>query len=72
MENGTFAPQDPLWKMEHLLLRRKCSIFHNILENLTFQRHPKAPVELRVNRILNIHASALLRMGFIKSVAKER
>ena len=28
--------------MEHLLLRRKCSIFHNILENLTFQRHPKA------------------------------
>ena len=24
--------------MEHLLHRSKCSIFHNILENLTFQR----------------------------------
>ena len=31
-----------LWKMEHLLLRSKCSIFHNILkESLTFQRRPK-------------------------------
>ena len=30
--------------MEHLLLRSKCSFFHNtcILKNLTFQRHPKA------------------------------
>ena len=27
--------------MEHLLLRSKCSIFHNILKNLTFQRRPK-------------------------------
>ena len=33
-----------LWKMEHLLLRSKCSIFHNILKNLTFQRHSKALV----------------------------
>ena len=30
--------------MEHLLLRSKCSIFHNILENLTFQRRPKVLV----------------------------
>ena len=29
--------------MEHLLLKSKCSIFH-ILENLTFQRRPKALV----------------------------
>ena len=27
--------------MEHLLLRSKCSIFHNIFKKLTFQRHPK-------------------------------
>ena len=26
------------WKKEHLLLRSKCSIFHNILKNLTFQK----------------------------------
>ena len=32
MENGKFAPQ------------KKCSIFHNIFQNLTFQRHPKALV----------------------------
>ena len=30
--------------MEHLLLRSKCSIFHNIQKNLTFQRRPKALV----------------------------
>ena len=28
----------------HLLLSSKCSIFHNILKNLTFQRHPKVLV----------------------------
>ena len=33
-----------LWKMEHLLLRSKCSIFHNIFKNLTFQRRPKVLV----------------------------
>ena len=33
-----------LWKMEHLLLRSKCSNFHNILKNLTFQRSPKGLV----------------------------
>ena len=34
-----------LWKMEHLLLRSKCSIFHGILiKNLTFQRRQKALV----------------------------
>ena len=32
MENGTFAPKE------------QCSIFHNILKNLTFQRHLKALV----------------------------
>ena len=32
MENGTFAPQS------------KCSIFYNVLKNLTFQRRPKALV----------------------------
>ena len=31
-----------LWKMEHLLLRSKCSIFHNILKKFTFQRRPKS------------------------------
>ena len=30
--------------MEHLLLRSKCSIYHNILKNLTLQRHPKVLV----------------------------
>ena len=30
--------------MEHLLLRSKCSILHNIFKNLTFQRRPKALV----------------------------
>ena len=30
--------------MEHLLLRSKCSIFHNILENLIFQRRHKVLV----------------------------
>ena len=33
-----------LWKMEHLLLRSKCSIFRNIFQNLTFQRRPQALV----------------------------
>ena len=32
-----------LWKMEHLLLS-KCSIFHDIYQNLTFQWRPKALV----------------------------
>ena len=32
MENGAFAPQE------------QSSIFHNILENLTFQRRPKVRV----------------------------
>ena len=35
MKNGTFAPQ---W------LRSKCSIFHNILKNLSFQRRQRALV----------------------------
>ena len=30
--------------MEQLLLRSKCSIFHNIFKNLTFQRCPKTHV----------------------------
>ena len=30
MENGAFAPKD------------KCSFFHNIFKNMTFQRHQKA------------------------------
>ena len=34
MENETFAP-----------VRSKCSIFHNIFKNLTFQRHPKERVK---------------------------
>ena len=33
-----------LWKMEHLLLRSKCSIFQSIFKNLIFQRRPKALV----------------------------
>ena len=28
--------------MEHLLLKSKCSIFHNIFKYLIFQRHQKA------------------------------
>ena len=31
-----------LWKMEHLLQKSKCSIFHNILKYMIFQRHQKA------------------------------
>ena len=30
--------------MEHMLSRSICSIFHNILKNLTFQRRPKVLV----------------------------
>ena len=37
-------------EMEHLLLRSKCSIFHNIFKNLAFQRRPKA---LEWNKGLN-------------------
>ena len=33
-----------IMEMEHLLLRSECSIFHNYLKNLTFQRRPKALV----------------------------
>ena len=28
-----------LWKMEHLLQKSKCSIFHNIFKYMIFQRH---------------------------------
>ena len=28
--------------MEHLLLKSKCSIFHNIFKYMIFQRHQKA------------------------------
>ena len=42
-----------LWKIEHLLLRSKCSNFHNILKNLTFQRRPKGLVW---SKGLNAHA----------------
>ena len=31
-----------LWKMEHSLLRSKCSIFHNILKYIVFQGRQKA------------------------------
>ena len=31
-----------LWKMEHLLQKSKCSIFHNIFEYMIFQRPQKA------------------------------
>ena len=46
-----------LWKMEHLLLRSKCCIFHNILNNLTFQRHPKALVWIKglSNNMILVH-----------------
>ena len=31
-----------LWKIEHLLQKSKCSIFHTIFKNMVFQRRQKA------------------------------
>ena len=47
-----------LWKMEHLLLRSKCSFLHNIFQNLTFQRRPKALVW---SKGLNTHSDIFSR-----------
>ena len=49
-----------LWKMEDLLLRSKCSIYHNILKNLTFQ---KAFVWIKGSRIWENFSFLLISMN---------
>ena len=40
--------------MEHLLLRSKCSIFHNIFKKLTFQRHPKGIFKCTIDHFSHV------------------
>ena len=52
-----------LWKMEHLLIRSKSSIFHNIFKSLTFQRCRKALVW---SKGLSLYLIKMLFLTFCK------
>ena len=49
-----FNSFENIMEMEHLLLMSKCSIFHNILENLTFQSLQRCGLIINFNSFENI------------------
>ena len=49
-----------LWKMEHLLQRSKCSIFHSIFKYMIFQRRQKVLLLSKGLKQVNLKCKLLL------------
>ena len=52
-------------KMEHLLQKSKCSIFHNIFNYMIFQRHQKVLLWSKWLTVNNILSLSMLEVTFV-------